>query len=89
MNPELENKFDEIKLRKEMTRVNKLIAKHEAKLAALQHELVTTCPHERVEVKQSYTPGGYLNTGYYERWNQCMVCGARGPKETESDGMYG
>ena len=89
MSEELENRFDEIALRKELAKVNKLIAKHDAKREALWKHIRENCPHTNVKAMHSYTPGGYLDTGWIEDWNECVLCHAKSKVISRSDGSYG
>lgn len=64
----------------------KLIAKHQKELS----ELLKTCTHEgHVELKSSYFSGSYYDTAYTRYWNQCTLCGLRGPETTKDHGYYG
>ena len=74
-----------IKFKAKLKRKAKVLAKHEFQYAALKKE----CPHEEIEAKESYSPGGYLNCGSSSYWNQCTLCGKRSEVTTESDGMHG
>lgn len=72
-------------LRKAVFRHQKLAAKHtQAKYALLE-----LCECVELTSKKDYTPGGYLNTGYYEYWDECTLCRKRHNVRTESDGMFG
>ena len=72
-------------LKKECARIKKLRDKHQAALDAL----IKTCPHEEIEEKSFYSPGGYLNTSYTEYWNQCKFCGAKSESTIDNHGTYG
>lgn len=89
MDKELETRFDELALRREMTKINKQIKKQQAKYDAVYKEFMDTCPHTDLKLMKECTPGGYLDTGYEDRWMQCTVCGAKGPVDRQSDGSYG
>jgi hypothetical protein len=70
---------------KELIRLNKLISKH----SKVRNELLDGCTHDKTILKHDYTPGGYLDTGYEEWWDQCTLCGKRFNERRQSDGSYG
>lgn len=77
--------MDFVTRKKENLRLYKLIAKH----TTARNALLDSCTHDETVLKHSYTPGGYLDTGYDEWWDQCTLCGKRFNIRTRSDGLYG
>jgi hypothetical protein len=51
--------------------------------------LLINCPHEEVEVKNSYFPGSYYDKAYTRYWNQCSLCGVTGPVTVDHHNYYG
>jgi len=74
-----------IKLKLQINRKIKTIAKHEK----LLRELKEQCPHEEVEEKSSYFSGSYYDTAYTDIWNQCRLCGQRSEVTRQGHGWYG
>lgn len=74
-----------LKLKIQIKRKIKTIAKHEAELKALKD----SCPHEEIEPKESFYEGSYYDTARTTYWNQCVLCGARSETTSEGHGWYG
>lgn len=75
----------------QLANVDKRIDRARKRMAALHEErnaILANCPHTTIERKQHYYGGDYLNKSYTERWNQCAVCGAKGPVTIENNGSY-
>jgi hypothetical protein len=80
-----------IEFKQKVEKQRKVIARKQALLGKecnILADILKECPHEELEVKSHYYEGGYLNTAYTERWNQCKLCGAMSPKSTENHGTY-
>ena len=84
-----DNEDECIALNKQIDEIREQLAKKQDELGEAIFALKQHCQHTKVSVKESYTPGGYLNTGYITTWHQCDICGSVGPKESKSDGRYG
>lgn len=73
-------------LEQKINRKLKTISKHRKEL----QELYDQCTHEGyVEQKSSYFSGSYYDHAYTRYWNQCKLCGAKGPETTKEHGYYG
>jgi hypothetical protein len=64
------------------------VRKRFADLNAERNAILANCPHDRIERKDHYYSGDYLNTSYTEHWNQCAVCGAKSEVTIENHGSY-
>lgn len=73
------------KLRLDVRRKRRLLAKHEQELKAL----LAQCTHEEVEQKSTYVEGTYLDTAYTRRWTECKLCGQRSEDKINDHGYYG
>ena len=72
-------------LKKAVERKRKLIEKHQVELRTL----LDTCTHEELEEKSFYFAGSYLDKAYTDHWNQCKLCGTKGPVTTDQHNHYG
>lgn len=52
-------------------------------------KMLTSCPHEEIEEKSSYSPGSYYDTASTDYWNECKLCGERSEITTVNHGNYG
>lgn len=73
------------KLRGNIRRKRRLIAKHEQELKAL----LAQCTHEEVEQKSKYVEGTYLDTAYTRHWEECKLCGQSTEETIENHNYYG
>lgn len=74
-----------VALKAAVEKKKKLLAKHSADLK----KLLNKCPHEELELKESYFEGSYYDKASTDRWYQCKLCGERGPVTTETHSWYG
>lgn len=63
-------KLTELELK--LARKRKLIAKHQKELK----DLLNTCTHpeDKIVEKSFFSPGGYYDLSYVERWRECTIC---------------
>lgn len=74
-----------LQLKEKIEKKKQLIAKHSADLKSL----LQACPHEELELKESYFEGSYYDKAYTDSWSQCKLCGERGPVTTIYHNWYG
>lgn len=81
-----------LEFKKQIEAQRKVVARKQV-LADKQRDILkgmlANCTHEEIEVKSSYFSGSYYDKASTDYWNECKLCGERGPIRTEMHSYYG
>lgn len=72
----------------EHAQAKKVAAEAQALVNELWTRVKAECPHTHLMAKADHVPGGYLDKGYSNYWDECDVCGHR-ENERRVVGCYG
>lgn len=78
-----------ISLLKESQRIKQEVQPLLDKAKSLQEEAYALCPHEVLEYKKLWHPGGYLDVDYTVHRKNCVFCGKTIQEWETSGGHYG
>jgi uncharacterized coiled-coil DUF342 family protein len=84
-------KAELLHIAKKIAEADELLREPRARLRNIKQQLRESCPDdcENCQVKQDYTPGGYLDKGYTTKYRECKVCEKYKEIKRVSTGNYG